>query len=168
MKLNTKINGGFMNNTRLSHKTLGGFTLIELMIVVVIVAVLAVLATPSFMEQVNKAKRSDGRAFLLDLMSRQERFYTQFSSYTSNIVGAVCAQSTCGLGLADNVSPEKRYTAAIVATPSGCSPEGTLCTGYTLTVTPEGWTDDKCGALTLTDSQVKGTSVTGAVDYCWR
>lgn len=157
-----------MCDKRLLKNTMAGFTLIELMIVVVIVAILAVLTTPSFVEQANRARRADGRAFLMDLMSRQERFYTQFASYARNITGDVCAQSSCGLGLAANLSPERRYTATIEATPANCAPDGTLCTGYTLTVTPADWTDERCGSLTLTDAQEKGASVAGAEDYCWR
>lgn len=158
------------NNVKIHRPS--GFTLIELMIVVAIVAILAVLVVPSYQEHVNRAKRAEGRAFLLDIASRQERFYTQYSSYTATIAKPVCSGGAgCGLGLLADTSPEERYTASVAVTPSSCSPNGTagavLCTGYTLTVTPA-WTDDNCGDLTLTHTQIKGATGSKGVDYCWR
>lgn len=145
-----------------------GFTLIEMMIVVVIIAILATVAVPSYQEQVRKGKRADGKGMLLDLASKQERFYTQFSSYTGTLQRASgCSGASCGLGADDNFSPEDYYTVAITATPAGCSPTGTLCTGYTATATPSNWVDEKCTSLTLTHTATKSNTGSGSVDYCW-
>ena len=144
-----------------------GFTLIELMVVVAIVAILAAVAMPSYQEQVRKGKRADGKAYLLDLASRQERFYTQFSSYTGVLSAGGCSGAACGLGLDHNRSPEGYYTVTMTAAPSGCSPTGTLCTGYNLTATPRDWVDEKCTSLTLTHAATKGNTGTQATDYCW-
>ena len=43
----------------------GGFTLIELMIVVAIVAILAAIAYPAYTSQIRKTDRSDAKAALL-------------------------------------------------------------------------------------------------------
>ena len=138
-----------------------GFSLIELMIVTAIVAILAAVAVPSYQNHIKKGKRADGKAYLLDLVSRQERFYTQFSSYTGVLTASTnCNGGACGLGLAANLSPEKFYTATITASPSGCSAGGTLCTGYSMSATPSGWTDDQCGTLTLTHTATKSVSGT--------
>lgn len=61
-----------------------GFSLLELMIVVVIVAILAAIAVPSYRNFVLESTRSEGTAELLRVMDMQERFYTnQFPpSYT--------------------------------------------------------------------------------------
>ncbi len=146
-----------------------GFTLIELMIAVAIVAILAMVAVPSYREHIQRGKRADGKAFLLDLASRQERFYTQYSSYTGVLTkSSGCTASACGLGLSANTSPDRYYTVAMTSTPSGCSATGTLCTGYALTATTNGWTDDKCRTLTLNHTATKGNSGTGSIDDCWR
>ncbi len=49
-----------------------GFTLIELMIVIVIVAILVGLAVPSFLESVRKSRRSDGLDAIIDMHLEQE------------------------------------------------------------------------------------------------
>jgi type IV pilus assembly protein PilE len=58
-----------------------GFTLIEVMTVLVIVALLAVIAYPSYEEAVRKSKRTEGRAALMQLLQQQERYYSQHNSY---------------------------------------------------------------------------------------
>ncbi|RSZ57318.1 type IV pilin protein [Massilia atriviolacea] len=58
-----------------------GFTLIETMIVMTIVALLAALAYPGYQDFVIKARRAEAQAVLLDLMQKQERYYTQHNRY---------------------------------------------------------------------------------------
>ncbi|HET9642692.1 MAG TPA: type IV pilin protein [Burkholderiaceae bacterium] len=59
----------------------GGFTLIELMIVVAVVAILAMIAYPSYRESVLKGRRAEGRTALAELLQQQERYMTQANTY---------------------------------------------------------------------------------------
>src|SRR5215813_10091012 len=53
----------------------GGFTLIELMVVVVIATILLSIAVPSYMSQVRQSRRTEAKTAVLDLAGREERFF---------------------------------------------------------------------------------------------
>lgn len=63
----------------------GGFTLIEVMVVVVIIGILASVAYPSYQDVVRQTRRADGVSALSDVMARQERSFTDFNTYTTNL-----------------------------------------------------------------------------------
>lgn len=110
-----------------------GFTLIELMIVVAVIAVLAVIAVPAYNDSVTKARRSDGQAALMDAMARQERFFTQNNTYTTNF-----AALPLGTG-----SPDGHYTLSAAA----CA-GATIATCVIVTAAPQA-RQAHDGALTL-------------------
>src|SRR5690606_16242997 len=62
-----------------------GFTMIELMIVVVIVGILAAIAYPSYRSYVLRANRAEARALLLDIAAREERFFSNNNTYTADL-----------------------------------------------------------------------------------
>jgi type IV pilus assembly protein PilE len=53
----------------------GGFTLIELMVVVVIATLLLSIAVPSYMSQVRQSRRTEAKNAVLELAGREERFF---------------------------------------------------------------------------------------------
>ena len=59
-----------------------GFTLIEVMIVIVILGILVTVGLPSYQDSIRKSRRADGMAALMELSARQERFYAQNSVYS--------------------------------------------------------------------------------------
>lgn len=61
-----------------------GFTLIELMIVVVVVAILAAVAYPSYLAQIRKGRRSDAIQGLTQVLQAQERWRSVNVSYAPN------------------------------------------------------------------------------------
>ncbi|MCE7903123.1 MAG: type IV pilin protein [Gammaproteobacteria bacterium PRO9] len=129
-----------------------GFTLVELMIVMVIVAVLAMIAVPSYQQSVLKSRRADGRVVLNDTAQRLERCYTQFGGYN----GAGCA-------IVDGEvidSPEGFYSVTVDI------PDATT---YTLTAAPAGAQvdDTRCGDLGLDNTGVRTTTGTDTLDHCW-
>ena len=127
-----------------------GFTLIEQMIVVAILAIIVAIGYPTYRDQVMKARRADGKAFLLEIADRQERHYSDQSSYTTDITD---------LGFDDATAPDGYYTAAITDDPTG-----DLTLSYTITVTPLGSQQkDKCTSFTVNS---QGTRTANPAD-CW-
>ena len=64
-----------------AYRKMHGVTLLELMIVVVIIGILASIAYPAYQDFVNRAKRNEAKAMLLEIAQNQERFYLQNSTY---------------------------------------------------------------------------------------
>lgn len=59
----------------------GGFTLIELMIVVAIVGILAALAIPAFNGYLQRSRMAEGYSFLGDIRQREEAYRAEFGQY---------------------------------------------------------------------------------------
>ena len=140
-----------------------GFSLIEMMIVLVIFAILVTIAYPSYQDYVSRGRRSDGQAALLDLASRMERYYAQQNTYQTATIGTGAATDVRG----SNLSPEGWYTLSISAQ---------TASSYTLQAVPnnqQATTDKRCQTLTINNLGVKGITAgpagtpTGTVANCW-
>ena len=120
-----------------------GFTLIEIMIVVVIAAILAAVAYPSFMSQVRKGRRSDAVEALARLQQAQERWRSRNPSYAAGSLLATAWPSGLGQSL---TSTGGYYTIAIPGSPTA--------TTYTATATAVSGKsqagDTGCSTLTIT------------------
>lgn len=62
-----------------------GFTLIELMIVVVIVGIIAAVAVPSYTSYIVKGKRAAAQAFMMDVASKEKQYLLDARAYTNNL-----------------------------------------------------------------------------------
>lgn len=58
-----------------------GFTLIELVIVIVILAILAGLAVPRYLRTVNRSRANEALTILGHLRESAERYYARYGSY---------------------------------------------------------------------------------------
>lgn len=130
-----------------------GFTLIELMAVVVIIAILAAIAIPSYTQYIQRANRNEAQQTLLEAAAFLQRCFTQNNDYS------------CALPFTQSpTSGAAKYTIAISA--GG----GAGSTSYTLTATRAGtMAGDECGDLTLTHTGVRGAvNNTRDAAECWR
>lgn len=62
-----------------------GFTLLELLVVVLIIAVLTAIATPRYQIAVNKSKTAEGMMALMAITSAQESYYLATGNYATDL-----------------------------------------------------------------------------------
>lgn len=74
-------------------KRQSGFTLIELMIVVVIIGILAALAIPRYMNASTRARQSEARGVLKQVYQMQRAYRQEYNSYWGD---GVIASTTAG------------------------------------------------------------------------
>lgn len=146
-----------------------GFTLVEMLIVVLIVGILASIAFPSYQRYVLQAGRADGKAKLMEIMQAQERYYSQHQTYVVALNGSATANPPTGLGYRVTPVPsdEGRYT--VEAAPCGNTAGLTIASCVRLTATRTGAqaNDAECGNLTLDSRGTRGITGNGNVDTCW-
>jgi type IV pilus assembly protein PilE len=133
-----------------------GFTLIELMIVLVIAALLTVIALPAYQDHLRRGKRAEARVALLHASLWLERVASATGVYPTQ---------------------DEDFPATLATVPSGAyriefktkSQDGS---GYTLSAIPQGTqASDPCGAFTLDETGERNLLDAGAsaglVTQCW-
>lgn len=138
----------------LFRRSVAGFTLIELMVVVAVIAILAAIAYPSYQDSVRKSRRAQAKADLVEYAAQAERYRTVNNSYNA---------PAPGFALPFTVSPREtgataQYNLGIV----------TAADTFVITATPTGGqTADRCGTLSLSQAGVKTETGTATLAECW-
>ena len=137
--------------------SMAGFSLIELLIVVVIVAILGMVAVPSYRQYSIRAQRTEAKTALLQLAANQERFYLQNNTYSADL-------GTIGfpLGISENgvytltilAADTNTYQATAVPTPGGG------INGRSMT------SDDECTQFSI-NAQGLRTAIPDPDNRCW-
>lgn len=123
-------------------KVYGGFSLIELMIVLTIIGVLVGVALPSYSRNVQEGNRVDAQQQLLQFASILERNYTRAGSYPAED--------------AFTLDPSEYYQFKYSRNSD---------TSFILTAVPKGsQSSDMCGDMTINQQGL----TTASLDTCWR
>ena len=154
MKMNTRSK----LRAQLPVSRYAGFSLTELLIVIVIVGMLSIVAYPSFMQSVRKSKRTDAQTALTRATAGLERFFSTNGTYTTN---------TASLGLkidgGSAYSDNGHYVITIAAGATGI--------GSSYIVTAKAKTGDiqakDTGCTTLTIDSVGRRTPDPADSTCW-
>ncbi len=117
----------------------GGFTLIELMVVVIIVAVLTAIALPAYNNQIVRSNRAAAQAEMLNIANLQQQYLLSNRAYMT-------ATELAATGFVLDPDVAKNYTYSIAFAP------GTI-PNYTLTFTAGG-RQASDGNMTMNDQGV--------------
>ena len=141
-----------------------GFTLIELMVVILIVAILTIIAVPSYRSQTLKSHRTEAKSTLMDLAAREERFLATNGVYSGTATDlGLSAWGSVGNGY---------YTVAIsnvTAAAAGSATTAATPAKFTLTATATSvgnqTQDTKCNSFTIDQSGLQSSAP--ATTGCW-
>jgi type IV pilus assembly protein PilE len=140
-----------------------------LMIVVAIMAIVMAIAIPGYRDYSLRASRAVAKATLLDVANKQEQFFLNSKTYTTNITslgyGGAFVNSRGQMEAALGTASIYQITVAVGNT-------GAITSSYNLTATPVKAQvgDTKCNALTLSNAGAKtanGQSTGTTMDTCW-
>jgi prepilin-type N-terminal cleavage/methylation domain-containing protein len=95
------------------HRSQKGFTLIELMIVVVIIGILAALAIPRFMRATTKSKQSEAKNILKQIYAMERAYRQEYDVYWGQGTTASAAAQTALGRIGVDVMSTARYTYTI-------------------------------------------------------
>lgn len=136
-----------------------GFTLMEMMAVIVIVGILAAVSYPSYQNQVRKSRRSDARNLLLDAANREEQHILDRGRYTVSMTD---------LGFAADPAESENGYYSVSADVGGC---GDIRSCHELTATAQGaqTEDAACREFTVDSTGARSARSADGVpnENCW-
>ena len=131
------------------HRNSKGFTLIELMIVVVIIGILAALAIPRFMRSTTKSKQSEAKQLLKQIYTMQRAYRQEFNTYACNGVTADSTATAALSAIGVDVMSNARYAYVMTAAADAFTCTATA-TGLDDDATNDVWVIDEDGDLQVT------------------
>lgn len=103
-----------------------GFTLVELLVVVLIVAILAAIALPAFLSQRSRAQDVEAKAAVRTAQMAEEAYLADHDAYTSDLTELRAVEPALGEGVAQTglvvTAPggkPKAYTVAVTQAKTG-------------------------------------------------
>jgi len=152
-----------------SSRPAGGFTLIELMVVVAIATILFAISIPSYVTYIRESRRTEAKTAVLDLAGREERYLstnpTAYTAVPANLGYTGVWPIVVGSG----------YYQLTVCSPA-CGPSAiATAPSYTVTATPVAGqsqvNDAQCTSFSVDSAGQQYANGSGgaavATPYCW-
>lgn len=119
----------------------GGFTIVELLVVIVVIAILVALTLPNLFGLQKRARDDARKNDLKNLQQALETYYNDNNRYPA----ALSALATQYINSVPTDPKGDAYTFTV--SPSGCATTGgTACSSYTLSATLENTSDPAAGS----------------------
>ena len=148
-----------------------GFTLIELMVVVLVITILTMIAVPSYLSATLKSHRAEAKSVLLDLAARQERFMATNGAYSQvpTDMGYTGASWGTGLPVGNNYYSVSltNFVAAAAGTATTAATPATFT--FTATAINGQLKDTQCNTFTINQAgvQLSTNSAAATSTGCW-
>lgn len=149
-----------------------GFTLVELMITVAIIGILSAVAYPSYTQYLQKGRRAEAKAALMENMQLFERHFAQVNTYAVN--SSTLGQVWQGYKpYSGDTAPSASFTPNYAIVAGACPAYGTPDQCVELQARPNKG-DPTCGTLVYRSTGEKANIITGTTAYvipptsgCW-
>ncbi|MDO4769233.1 MAG: type IV pilin protein [Brachymonas sp.] len=156
-------------------KKAGGFTLVELMVVVAILGILAAIAYPSYIEHIQKGRRAEARTAIMQLLQQQERYMTQHNTYLAftntngSITTAEGGSTVPFKTFSGDVAGADEANYLLEARPCDGIADGSTRDCIKIQAIPHKFTDEKVGTLWADSTGGKGCNGTysSKPKVCW-
>ena len=142
-------------------RRMGGFSLLELMVTVAVAAILFTIAVPTYQAQVRKSRRTEARTAVMDLATREERYYSVNNDYSDS--GLQLGYTTQDAAI-NNLTIGNGYYQVSVVRRAAAPPK---LAGFTVTATAFGpqLKDTACQTFQVDETGAQ-TSAPSTTD-CW-
>ena len=138
----------------------GGFTLIEVMIVVAIIGILAAVAIPAYIDQVRKARRADAITRMSQVQQAQERWRANNTTYGTLANIGVAGTNADGYYTLSITGSPTATSYVVLATATGAQLSDTNCKFMGLSMS--------AGNTTLASGPTSGVGNAAAPNNrCW-
>ena len=150
-----------------------GFTLLELMVVVVIIGILAAIAIPAYTSSVQKSRRTDAKNALLDLATKEEKWYSVNNAYSVTASDLYGSSSSYPLAVQTGSTPYYNLSVTSSSASAAATTSGTAAAYFFATAVPidPQTADTACYTFTIDSFGVTGnvdsnsSALTGT--NCW-
>ena len=142
-----------------AHRTVPGFTLIELMVTITIIGILIAVAVPVYNSSIQKSRRTDAKNALLDLATREEKYFSVSNTYSTDPTVLYSATSSA-FPLTVQSSSTSYY---VLTLPVITAASGSSAATFSISASATGTqATDSCGNFTLTNFGVTSVSTTAS------